>query len=211
MNFCPEWVTEQLCGSCCGAAEGQRCCLCIGLVACAEMCDCSTPSKKSCMDSVCPTKQVLLIFLLLDILESWFKCFVISYLVVMAIAYYTQWHTKALDQVYCTWIVSDLLADASAEHQLTVSWNYYLLGVEMNVPDEHPSPFHMDHVTIYFGCQKPSTGHWLTVGWWSLGSHSQQSISSRSLGWLRVRCKRLVTDSHHLLNTFPPETVFHLC
>ena len=69
LNCCPDWVTEQCCGSCCGTAEGQRSCLCVVLIAFAEMCNCAPPSKKSCMDSVCPTKEVRL-----DVHLSEMKC-----------------------------------------------------------------------------------------------------------------------------------------
>ncbi|XP_031573286.1 keratin-associated protein 9-4-like [Actinia tenebrosa] len=56
ISLCPAWVTEQCCGSCC-SAEGEPSCCAACLVSFAEMCDCSTPTKKSCMDSFCPSKQ----------------------------------------------------------------------------------------------------------------------------------------------------------
>lgn len=58
ISICPAWVSEMCCGSCCGGEDdAARCCLCSCFLPMAEMCDCSTPSKKSCLDSVCPTKQ----------------------------------------------------------------------------------------------------------------------------------------------------------
>ncbi|KAM7445603.1 hypothetical protein ABFA07_005869 [Porites harrisoni] len=58
ISICPAWVSEMCCGSCCGGEDDtERCCVCSCFLPVAEMCDCSTPSKKSCMDSVCPTKQ----------------------------------------------------------------------------------------------------------------------------------------------------------
>lgn len=59
VSICPAWVSELCCGSCCGNDDAtQSCFLCACFVPMAEMCDCSTPNKKSCLDSVCPTKQV---------------------------------------------------------------------------------------------------------------------------------------------------------
>ena len=59
INICPAWISELCCGSCCANDdEAERCCLCACFVSMAEMCDCSTPSKKSCLDSMCPSKQV---------------------------------------------------------------------------------------------------------------------------------------------------------
>lgn len=58
VSICPAWVSEFCCGSCCGNEDGtQGCCPCPCFIALAEMCDCATPSKKSCLDSVFPTKQ----------------------------------------------------------------------------------------------------------------------------------------------------------
>lgn len=58
VSICPAWVSEFFCGRCCGNEDNtQRSCLCACFVPMAEMCDCATPSKKSCLDAVCPTKQ----------------------------------------------------------------------------------------------------------------------------------------------------------
>lgn len=59
VSICPAWLSESFCGSCCGNVDKQQSCLCACFVPLAEMCDCATPSKKSCLDSVCPSKQVI--------------------------------------------------------------------------------------------------------------------------------------------------------
>lgn len=57
ISICPTWISELCCGCCANDNHAERCCLCACFVGMAEMCDCSTPSKKSCLDSVCPSKQ----------------------------------------------------------------------------------------------------------------------------------------------------------
>lgn len=58
INICPAWISELCCGSCCANDnDAERCCLCACFLSMAEMCDCSTPSKKSCLDCMCPSKQ----------------------------------------------------------------------------------------------------------------------------------------------------------
>ncbi|KAK3736303.1 hypothetical protein QZH41_020768, partial [Actinostola sp. cb2023] len=57
VSLCPAWVSEQCCGKCCAGPDNEPSCFSVCLVSFAEMCNCSTPSKKSCMDSVCPSKE----------------------------------------------------------------------------------------------------------------------------------------------------------
>lgn len=54
-SCCPTWCSELCsCQSCCNSATDEPGCM----TKCAQSCDWSIPSKKTCMDSCCPTKQV---------------------------------------------------------------------------------------------------------------------------------------------------------
>jgi len=54
ISICPDWLSEWCC---CGGYQGERSACAACFVSFAEMCDCQTPSKKSCMDTICPTRQ----------------------------------------------------------------------------------------------------------------------------------------------------------
>lgn len=49
LTICPEWVNEMFCKTCC--------CSCLCITHLAELCDFNVPSKNSCLDSCCPSKE----------------------------------------------------------------------------------------------------------------------------------------------------------
>ncbi|XP_028400401.1 uncharacterized protein LOC114523619 [Dendronephthya gigantea] len=50
LSICPEWVHEMCCTTC-------ACMSCVGIAHCAELCDFNVPTKRSCLDCCCPTKE----------------------------------------------------------------------------------------------------------------------------------------------------------
>lgn len=49
LTLCPEWVNELFCQACC--------CSCLCITHLAELCDFNVPTKTSCLDSWCPSKE----------------------------------------------------------------------------------------------------------------------------------------------------------
>jgi hypothetical protein len=52
LSICPEWVNEMCCTTC-------SCISCVCVTHLAELCDFNVPSKHSCLDTCCPTKEVI--------------------------------------------------------------------------------------------------------------------------------------------------------
>lgn len=52
VSICPEWLYEMCCVSC-------SCASCVCVTHLAQLCDFDVPTKHSCLDACCPTKEVI--------------------------------------------------------------------------------------------------------------------------------------------------------